>query len=659
MKKIKRILIIILIASLVFGSGGFLLPFRALSANFHIKISGPNKVVAGGTYKITISITNDAGNIVPSAENSVGVVLSRGVSGIPAFFKFSSGNKGTRTFDVKFTKGGIAEIKVFDLNTPEVFAKYEVFVSKGPVTDVIIEPKEITVYPGEVYKFNVKFNDAYGNSSKQSPGTIVEVDNIKGSAYGKYIGDGKFVFSGEGECQVVFKNGNTFTSANVFVAKSKRDYLFVGLEATNTGFRHNSGYKITVKNGRKLIEKGDLIKLYFPVSVLFPCPCHKKIINTDIVINGKPLLGNPSLSCDGFWHILGFKSVFTINPYDTFTIYVKESAGILNPMRDDKFLVGVSVSPYPYMYYSNYQKIGNLIDTPKLYAFPSFTRRNSDFVFVFHTLKGFSLKKGAPLGLVFPYGSFLPDFPNASNFSINGYVLWKGSVVTKWNQRTYVITLPFDLSPGETVIVNVSKNAGITLPPYEGYYNGGVIYNFSILTVKSIPLYVSYKPLLKVKAILPENHSSVKGLYNFEPQVSFSADSTYGFVKTAIMYSIDNSKEFLPYEKPFTVKGEGMHTIRYYAVNTLGLKTNTKNVQVYIDTVAPEITLKRIIDLGKNKKKYIFGSNEVLSSVYVNGYYTICGFDKEFYVTLSGKAEKLIVEATDLAGNTKEKVFKP
>ncbi len=659
MKKIKRILIIILIASLVFGSGGFLFPSRTLSADFHIKISGPDKVVAGGTYKITVSLTDGAGNIIPSAENSVGVASTPGVDGIPAFFKFSSGNKGARTFDVKFTKSGIAEIKVFDLNYPGIFAKYDVSVSQGPVSGITVEPSEITVYPGEIYKFNVEFNDAYGNSSEQPPGTVVEVENIKGTAYGKYLGGGKFVFSGEGECQVVFKNGDAFTGANVFVTKSKTDYLFVGLKATNTGFRHNSGYEITVKNGRKQIKKGDLIKLYFPSSVLFPCPCHKKIVNTDISMNGKPLSENPSLDCNGFWHILGFKSVSAINPYDTFTIFVKESAGILNPMRDKKFLVGISISPYPYVYYSNYQKIGNLIDTPKLYAFPSFTRRNSDFVFVFHTLKGFSLKKGSPIGLVFPYGSFLPDLPNAGNFSVNGYVLWKGSVVTKWNQRTYVITLPFDLHQDETVVINVSKNAGIVLPPYEGYYDGGIIYDFSILTVKSAPLYVHYEPLFEVNAVLPENHSSVKGLYNFDPQISLSSDSTYGFVKTTIMYSVDNPKKFLPYEKPFTVEGDGVHTICYYAVNTLGLKTAIKTLRICIDTVPPKIVLKRIEKIGRNKNKYVFGSSEVLSSVYVNGYYTICGFDKEFYVILSGKPEKLTVKATDLAGNTKEKVFKP
>jgi len=659
MKKIKRFLAVMLIASLIFVSGGFFHPDRAVSSTVRLKITGPSSVIAGEVYKVTVSITDSEGNPFLSKQIAVGVAATSGIDGIPVFFKFSKGNKGTRTFNVKFLKSGIAEIKVFDLNSPDVFAKYNVVVSPGPITSISVNPREITVYNGETYKFGVELSDTQGNISNDISSVNVEVDPLEGSAHGNYLGDGRFQFYGEGKCQVVFEKGTAFSSVNVFVVKDKRDFLFVNLKSDNFGFRVNSGYEITIKNGGKKIEKGNTIKLYFPVDVLFPCPCHKKILNTDILFNGKNLLQNPSLDCNGFWHILTFKSVSNVKPYETFTINVRKSAGILNPMRDKKFLVGVFVAPYSHIYYSNFQTIGNLIDTPKLYAFPSITARNADFVFVFHTLKGFKLEKGSPMGLVFPYGSILPDFPNASNFSINGYSLWKGSVITKWNKNTYVITLPFDLGPNQTVVINVSKNAGITLPPYEGYYNGGIIYDFSILTVRSTYLYVKYAPLMEVYSHLPESHSSINGLYDFNPQISLNSVSTYGYVKTTIMYSVDNPDEFNVYEKPFTVKGEGTHIIQYYAVNTLGIKTSLHTLKLVIDTTPPAITLKEIVRVKGNKKKYVFSSSEVLSSVYVNGYYTICGLNKEFYAILPGKVDKLTVNATDLAGNTKKEIFKP
>lgn len=657
MKKIKQALLLLLI--LFVSSGLFVISgdFGLASASgFSFSISGPASITAGEPCKITISVVDSHGNLLPYAENAIEIVTND-VSGLPIFYKFSKGNKGAATFEVKFSHSGVNVLKVFDLKNPDVYTIHKFFVNVGKVNSIFITPSTITVYPGESVKFSIFSEDSMGNIQRNPDLEYINVKTVQGSASGEYVGSGVFKFWGHGECQVVVKNGSVFNSANVFVTKSKKDFLFVNLTTTNNGFRENTGYKIKVKNGEKTIKSGESVKLYFPSEVLFPCPCHKKIVNTEITVNGQALPFNPKLNCNGYSHILTINMPVSVPAFGEFTINILKSAGIMNPMRDSNLFVGVYVPEYSYTFYSSYVKIGNLIDTPKMYAFPSFTSRNADFVFVFHTKRDFYLKKGSPLGLVFPYGSILPDLPLASNFSINGYSLWKGSVVTKWNKCTYTITTPFDIVGNQTIIIKVSHNTGIILPPYEGKYEGGIIYNFNILTVKSSPVYIRYKPLLNVSAFLPEGNSAIKYLYNFEPEVSFKVDSTYGYIKTTVLYSVDNGK-FVDYISPFLIKTNGTHTIKYYAINTLGIETNIRSFTIEVDTVPPEIEFYKSEKLKNGYTKYVFKSNELLSRVYINGDYTICNADtKEFYIILPNKPKSFVIKASDLAGNTVIKRF--
>ena len=655
MKKTKKLLSLFIVLIFLLSTIGLGFVGKANSANFSFKISGPSEAVAGEPCNILISVLDLNKNVIKDATNAVGIV-AQDISGLPEFFKFSKGNKGSINFTVKFTKAGISTIKVFDLRDPEIFAIYEVYVSPGEPDSLYIDPSVITVYSGEIVKFNIFSSDHFDNINRNPTLDEVDVETINGTASGSYLGKGMFSFRGEGECQIAAKTGSVISSANVFVVKSKNDFLFVNLSVLNNGFRENSAYEIEVNNGKSTIKAGSKVNLYFPVDALFPCPCHKKILNTEILIDGHPLKENPQVSCNGFWHILSFTMPVSVSSFRTFRIDILKSAGIMNPMRNDKMRVGLSVSEYSNIYYSNYAKIENLIDTPKMYVFPSITSQNAKFVFVFHTKKNFYLKKGSPLGIVFPYGSILPDFPNASNFSINGYSLWKGSVITKWNERTYTITTPFDITGNQTLIIRVSRKAGIVLPPYEGNYRGGIIYNFNILTVKSNYVYIKYKSMLDVFAKLPKPNSSINYLYNFDPEVSFDVISTYGYIKSTVMYSVDGSK-FIKYVSPFLLKTDGEHVVKYYVVNTLGIKSGQKIFRVKIDTRPPKITFCYSQKMG-NATKYVFKSNELLSSVYINGYYTVCNMKtKEFYIILNCKPQQFVVKATDLAGNVVTEKF--
>ncbi|GEM_PF-2846009 len=657
MRKKNRISRTVLLVVLVLFATLF--DFRPLNTvvarTYGIRIECPNKVVAGNVYNFTVSVTDSEGNVIDNSKAALGFAYGE-VEGLRSFYKMSEADHGVHTFRVKFLRSGLSVVKVFDLRNPGVFKECKINVLPGVPYSLILNPRNVTVYPGEEYAFDVKLFDKNGNAINDLSDVKMYVNRISDSASGIYKGNGVFKFFGKGQCQVVAVCDNAEVSSNVYITNSKEDFLKVRLSLTNHGFRHISSYTVDIRNGKKFIPSGSAVSLYFPVNVVFPCPCHKKILNTDITVDGVNLNVNPTLKCNGYWHILTVKMPVSVKSFGRFCITLKESATIMNPMREKSFSVGVKADPYDYIYYSNYVSVGNLIDTPSVYAFPAITHGNPDFVFVFHTKSGFYMKKGDPIGLVLPYGSELPDLPPANNFSVNGYDLWYKTVITKWNKRTYVLPLPFDIGPNETVVIKISKTAGILLPPYEGSYQCGIIYNFNIPTVKSHPLYIRYKPLLNVNAKLPPHISRIPNLYNFNPTITLTYDSTYGYISTNIYYSVDHSK-FKLYSGKFEIKGDGRHDVRYFAENTLGIKSETKSFSLSVDTKPPEIKFFEVVRAGK-KFRIVFESDELLSSVYINGNYTVCGLNRKFYIFSESGSGKFEIVATDLAGNeNREKII--
>ena len=427
---------------------------------------------------------------------------------------------------------------------------------------------------------------------------------------------------------------------------------------TDNGYRENSEYDITAKNGDSAILRGSTISLYFPMSVVFPCPCHKKILNSDILFNGEKLPKPPNLKCDGYNRILEISTPKKVEPFSSFSIVIKRSASIKNPMdNNNPFRIGMKLNDKSNaIFYSNVIALEGLISTPKIYVFPALTGHVAEFVFVFHTKKGFFLKKGSPIGVVFPYGAVLPKNPNASSFSINGRKLWSGTVVTQWNKRTYILNLPFDVNEGQSLVIKISKEAGIRLPSYEGFYKGGLIYNFNIKTVLSSPVYVRYKPVIGAEInISPIKYPHLKK-YNFKPEITITAISTFGYLSNTLFYSIDNDKNFKIYTSPFKI-GEGFHTVYCYVENSIGIKSKVRKISVDADLTPPSLEFYKVEKERDNLYKVIFKSSELLSNVSVNGKFTVCSLNKEFYIYSKEKNGDFSIKAVDLAGNVTEKTF--
>jgi len=69
---------------------------------------------------------------------------------------------------------------------------------------------------------------------------------------------------------------------------------------------------------------------------------------------------------------------------------------------------------------------------------------------VHFALNGYSLTKGDKIGISFPFGTFLPDNPDYRLITINGAHILQRVRIEKYNFRTYIIELPFDI-PDEAI----------------------------------------------------------------------------------------------------------------------------------------------------------------------------------------------------------------
>jgi len=97
---------------------------------------------------------------------------------------------------------------------------------------------------------------------------------------------------------------------------------------------------------------------------------------------------------------------------------------------------------------------------------------------------------------------------------------------------------------------------------------------------------------------------------------------------------------------------EGTYAIRYKALDKWGITSVEREFVFSIDKTPPFFYLDKIEPVGNNKLRYLFKCSEPLSFVTINGFYTICGFDKTFYAIFEkGRFDLLKIQAIDLAGN--------
>ena len=101
---------------------------------------------------------------------------------------------------------------------------------------------------------------------------------------------------------------------------------------------------------------------------------------------------------------------------------------------------------------------------------------------------------------------------------------------------------------------------------------------------------------VKVDTVAPTTTAAVtsgtlgnNGYYTTTPTITISpADATSGVATTS--YQIDGGS-VTPYTAPFTVSGQGTHTVTYYSVDNAGNTQSNQTLTVKVDTVAPTVNI--------------------------------------------------------------------
>jgi len=559
-------------------------------------------------------------------------------------------SQGSENINLKasFLDAGQHFLKAYELKNPSKCAVVKINVQPYDPQFGSISPRFIGVRDGGSVKFKTSVTDKYGNLITSITNTFT-VETVSGNASVKFVGTELYA-SGSGECKVyLVVNSNILDVADVFIYARLSDVISPDFVVSNPLISCYSDFNIEFDNASKKIPSGTNILIGFPNDFIMPCYCTRPITSNDITINGKPILNNPPKIADSPFTHLSISIPEEILPYEHVKIFIKKDTLIKNPREEGSYGIKMTIPQYDMPFFSNSALLHSPITSPVFNPIPSIGGKESEWEIHF-TLRGYSLKKGDEIGIAFPFGTILPDSPQTSYITINGTPLLKGAKVEKFDSRTYIVSLPFDIDSDKDLWIIFARNIGIKLPLGEEVVHGAIYINFNISPIDSLPFYVEYVPFIEIEA-KTDREPSLNNYFNKNVVFSLYSFSSIFADEVSISYSI-NGSIWRQYSDEMLFDSEGTYAIRYKALDKWGITSVEREFVFSIDRTPPFFYLDKIEPVGNNKLKYLFRCSEPLSYVTINGFYTICGSDKTFYAIFEkGRFDLLKIHAIDLAGN--------
>lgn len=644
----RGVVIVLLLSMLMFMP---LLSPVVKANGIDLKIIAPQKVHAGEQFIFTLKTNN--------LPQYLGVSFSTDTekAELPDNLLLSKGSENVKLKAIFFASGRHF-LKVYDLKNPLNYSTVLINVLPGGFYSGSISPQFAGIISGGSIKLETRIFDRYGNMIRNLQ-PYFYVQNLSGSAFGRFRGN-IFFANGSGECAIfMMVNNIIINEAKISVYDRLSNVIETTFTVNDPVTSTTSDYNISFVNASKKIPKGSKISIGFSKHFIMPCYCKRPITKDDIIINGKHVLSNPPKISKDFFTYLPVAVPEDILPGERVNIIVSKKTLIQNPSAEGAYNVSLLVPQYKEpLFFSNVVKIHKPITVPVFSTLPLIGGEPAKWI-VHFTLCGYSLDKEGKIGVSFPFGTLLPDNPDPYLVTINGIHLLQGSKIEKYDSRTYILKLPFNIPDGNDVWIDFSNKIGIRLPFGEKVVHGSVFINFKMNKVDSKPFFVDYVPLLIVKKEIEPNISAFNGYFNKNFILRFKSYSSIPFDKVNIFYSI-NGGEWKAYNQEFLLNKEGSYSIRYKSVDKWGISSKEKVFNFNIDKTPPLITLANIEPVGSNKLKYVFNCSEPLSFVTVNGYYTICGFNKTFYAIFEkGEFGTLKIKAVDRARNETLVRFSP
>jgi len=625
---------------LVLLTSSFFLPVtRASSKTF--EIVAPRQVIAGVQFSFTLKVNN------LSQDTGISFSTDSERAQLPDNIMLPK-DSGSIDLKASFIGTGQYFLKAYSLKDPSYYAIVEINVLPSDPQFGSISPRYIGVREGESVKFKTRMTDKYGNLITGFTPTFT-VKTVSGNASVKFMGSELYA-SGSGECEVyLLANNSILDLAEVFIYHKFSDVILPDFVVSNPLISCYTDFNIEFNNASKKILSGTNILIGFPNDFIMPCYCTRPITLNDISINGKSILSDPPKISDSVFTYLSISIPEEILPYEHVKIFISRDALIKNPREEGLYGIKMIIPQYDMPFFSNSVLFYSPITLPVFNTTPSIGGKEAEWKIHF-TLRGYSLKKGDQIGIAFPFGTILPDSPQPSYITINGTILLKGTKVEKFNSRTYIISIPFDINGEKDLWIIFARNIGIKLPLGEKVVHGAVYINFSIDPIDSLSFCVEYMPLIETQT-KTDKKPSLNNYFNGSVVFSLWSFSSISDDEVAIFYSI-NGSTWRQYSDEMLFDNEGTYAIRYKALDKWGITSMEREFVFSIDKTPPFFYLDKIEPEFNNKLRYLFKCSETLSFVTINSFYTICGFDKTFYVIFEkGRFDLLKIHAIDLAGN--------
>jgi hypothetical protein len=327
--------------------------------------------------------------------------------------------------------------------------------------------------------------------------------------------------------------------------------------------------------------------------------------------------------------------------------------GIRNPSMVGTYLLGINTSGDATPVAVSYSVSSSQIGAVTAQVSSGAAGQVAGYTVSFTTGPGGALASGIDrINVEFPAGTTIPTSLAASSVTVNGapstLVTTAGMIVS--------VTVPTSIGANTTVLLVAAETAGVMNPVTGGTYTLRVSTSRETIAVTSSGYAVSSLPVVRA-TVTPSTPDGQHGFYRTKPTIALTAQSAVD-AQPVISYHFDANPDSVYGGQPLNAL-EGTHTLTFYATDRLGNGSEIGTLTVAVDSIAPVIALTSPRD-GETLNSTSFvvqGTVDVGSSVQVNGQNATVDATGAFAapLTIQGTSGTVVVDATDVAGNTAHK----
>jgi len=450
-------------------------------------------------------------------------------------------------------------------------------------------------------------------------------------------------FPGDYIIQVSTSKDKGLASSNAFkILGTWISELSVSLMPDNqiANAEYNISFKTSMSNESVLIKNVSKINIKFDPAFILPS-----------FVKPGAILVNDVTCTNAYFrsNMLTIVTPINVDSNSTVNVTIKKDFGIQNPKDVGKYNIFVDTSSDAEFVATTVEVKKSTIINPQVSLSNTSSGQVCQYTVTFKTGYSGNLDPGIDrIIVVFPLGTTIPSLIPNTTILVNGIP----TTLVEVTGTTFTITTPVAISAlGDVSVVFLDK-AGIRNPVNEGQYSLRIYTTKEQTPIETNKFSIESVPQTTL-FITPDKPDGENGFYKTMPLIRLEATSSID-PSPKIYYAFDNDN-FIPYEKPFNAK-EGVHILKYYAVDSKGHEEEAHSVTIKVDTIKPAL----IVNYPQNgetineKNITIKGQTEPGCIVLVNGEKASVDDSGVFVFpfTLNNSQTIIEIESIDPASNT-------